>query len=124
MDRIQSTPPEGDRSYWPEHLKLECHKNYNGHVDVYGRMKWDAPATGLTTRCVSLSNGRFGHPEQNRAISVREAAAIQTFPDDFVFKGSLNSQARQVGNAVPTKLAEVFGEYLLQHWEMNTQNRN
>lgn len=117
MERIRSTPPEGDRSAWPEHLKLDCHKNYNGHVDVYGRMKWDAPATGLTTRCISLSNGRFGHPEQDRAISVREAAAIQTFPDNFVFKGSLNSQARQVGNAVPAKLAEVFGRHLLNHWE-------
>lgn len=120
MDRIQATPFEGDRSAWPEHLKLDCHKNYNGHVDVYGRMKWDAPATGLTTRCISLSNGRFGHPEQNRAISVREAAAIQTFPDNFVFKGSLNSQARQIGNAVPAKLAEVFGMHMLEHWDNRT----
>jgi len=119
LERIQSTPPEGDRSSWPERLKLNCHKNYSGHVDVYGRMKWDAPATGLTTRCISLSNGRFGHPEQNRAISVREAAALQTFPDDFIFTGSLNSQAKQVGNAVPTKLAEVFGTYMLGHWKRN-----
>lgn len=119
MERILATPPEGDRRSWPEHLRLNCHKNYNGHVDVYGRMKWDAPATGLTTRCISLSNGRFGHPEQHRAISVREAAAIQTFPDNFIFTGSLNSQAKQVGNAVPVRLAEEFGRHILNHWEIN-----
>jgi len=117
LERIKATPVGGSRADWPSYLELDCHKNYNGHVDVYGRMRWDAPATGLTTRCISLSNGRFGHPEQNRAISVREAAAIQTFPDDFVFTGSLNSQARQVGNAVPTKLAEAFGRHILEHWE-------
>lgn len=119
LERIRATPPGGDRSSWPEHLKLACHKGYDGHIDVYGRMRWNVPATGLTTRCISLSNGRFGHPEQHRAISVREAAALQTFPDDFVFVGSLNSQAKQVGNAVPTKLAEAFGRHILEHWETN-----
>ncbi len=117
LERIKATPVGGSRTDWPSYLELDCHKNYNGHVDVYGRMKWDTPATGLTTRCISLSNGRFGHPEQNRAISVREAAAIQTFPDEFVFTGSLHSQAKQVGNAVPAKLAETFGRHILEHWE-------
>lgn len=83
-------------------------------------MKWDEPATGLTTRCISLSNGRFGHPEQHRAISVREAAALQTFPDDFLFYGPLTSQARQIGNAVPVALAEVFGRHILNHMELIT----
>jgi DNA (cytosine-5)-methyltransferase 1 len=117
LARIRSTRPGEDRRSWPDHLKLACHDNYDGHVDVYGRMKWTTPATGLTTRCISLSNGRFGHPEQHRAISVREAAALQTFPDDFIFIGSLNSQAKQVGNAVPTKLAEAFARHILEHWE-------
>lgn len=117
LRRIKATPPEGTRADWPEELRLACHtKNgYSGHTDVYGRMKWDAPATGLTTRCISLSNGRYGHPEQHRAISVREAAALQTFPDNFEFVGSLNSQARQVGNAVPVLLAEAFGNHILNH---------
>lgn len=117
LQRIMATPPEGSRADWPVHLRLDCHiKNgYSGHTDVYGRMRWDGPATGLTTRCISLSNGRYGHPEQHRAISVREAAAIQTFPDDFQFFGSLNSQARQIGNAVPVALAQVFGVHLLEH---------
>nr|VFK21242.1 MAG: DNA (cytosine-5)-methyltransferase 1 [Candidatus Kentron sp. LPFa] len=110
LARLRNTP-EGEmrRDFWPEELQLPCYSKYGGHTDVYGRMRWDAPATGLTTRCISLSNGRFGHPKQDRAISVREAAALQTFPDDFVFSGSLNAQARQIGNAVPPLLAEIFG---------------
>ncbi|MDO8895249.1 DNA cytosine methyltransferase [Nitrosomonas sp.] len=117
LQRIKATPPEGSRADWPKKLMLACHTKtgYTGHTDVYGRMKWNEPATGLTTRCVSLSNGRFGHPDQHRAISVREAAALQTFPDDFVFHGSLNSQARQIGNAVPVLLAEAFGRHILEH---------
>ena len=119
LRRIRSTLPEGSRSDWPDELQLACHATagYTGHTDVYGRMKWDLPATGLTTRCISLSNGRYGHPEQNRAISVREAAALQTFPDEFVFSGSLNSQARQIGNAVPVLLAEAIGLHIVRHFE-------
>jgi DNA (cytosine-5)-methyltransferase 1 len=119
LRRIKATPAEGSRADWPPGLELVCHTKtgYTGHTDVYGRMKWDAPATGLTTRCISLSNGRYGHPEQHRAISVREAAALQTFPDDFTFTGSLNSQAKQIGNAVPVLLAEVFGHHILEHME-------
>lgn len=117
LERIKSTPEGGNRISWPKQLWLDCHNNgYKGHTDVYGRMKWDEPATGLTTRCISLSNGRFGHPEQNRAISVREAACLQTFPLNFIFHGSLNSMARQIGNAVPVKLAEVFGNHMLDHY--------
>lgn len=119
LKRIRSTPPEGSRADWPEELQLACHakSGYSGHTDVYGRMRWDAPATGLTTRCISLSNGRYGHPEQHRAISVREAASLQTFPDDFSFHGSLNSQARQIGNAVPVLLAQHFGQHIFEHFK-------
>ncbi len=117
LKRIMATPPEGSRADWPKELQLDCHSKsgYTGHTDVYGRMRWDAPATGLTTRCISLSNGRFGHPDQHRAISIREAAALQTFPDDFKFVGSLGSQAKQIGNAVPVLLAKKFGSQLLAH---------
>jgi len=108
--RIKNTPEGGDRRDWPKRLKIDCHENYNGHRDVYGRMKWDAPAATLTTKCISYSNGRFGHPEQDRAISVREAARLQTFPDTFLFLGSLGSCARQVGNAVPPLMAERISE--------------
>lgn len=118
---MANTHDGGDRRGWDEALQPECyrrlHKNglpHTGHTDVYGRLFWDRPATGLTTRCISLSNGRFGHPVENRAISVREAARLQTFPDDFVFCGSLNSMARQIGNAVPVRLAEVFGKAFVE----------
>lgn len=118
LKRIQTTPSEGSRSDWPTHLQLDCHtQGYQGHSDVYGRMRWNTPATGLTTRCISLSNGRFGHPEENRAISVREAACLQTFPRTYRLIGSLNSMARQVGNAVPVRLAQRFGEHVISHWD-------
>ncbi len=110
LQRIKLTPEGGDRRDWPEQLRIECHEEYTGHTDVYGRMKWDAPASTLTTRCTSYSNGRFGHPSQDRAISVREAARLQTFPDNFVFVGALQSCARQVGNAVPPLMAERISE--------------
>ena len=124
LKRIQATPHDGGgRKSWPSDsgLRLKCHtriktkdgkkkKKYTGHTDVYGRLWWDRPSTGLTTRCISYSNGRFGHPEQDRAISVREAARIQGFPDTFEFVGSLNDQAKQVGNAVPVPLAKAVGE--------------
>lgn len=116
LERITATPIGGDRRDWPEHLRLACHEKHFGHTDVYGRMVKTLPSAALTTRCISLSNGRFGHPTQNRAISVREAACIQTFPMDFVFEGSLSSVARQVGNAVPVAMAKVFGDHVMSHY--------
>ncbi|HLF43028.1 MAG TPA: DNA cytosine methyltransferase [Acidimicrobiia bacterium] len=116
LERIRATPEGGDRRDWASHLWLDCHSGtYDGHTDVYGRMSWDAPATGLTTRCVSYSNGRFGHPEQDRAISIREAACLQTFPAEFEFVGNMASMARQIGNAVPVLLAEALGRHLVGH---------
>lgn len=115
LERIKVTPEGGGHRDWPLHLRLECHKGFSGYTDVYGRMSWDAPASGLTTRCISYSNGRFGHPEQDRAISIREAACLQTFPEDFVFRGCMTSMARQIGNAVPVRLATLMGEQFLAH---------
>jgi len=115
LKRIQATPEGGGNLDWPPHLRLRCHLNKVGYSDVYGRMSWDRPAPGLTTRCISYSNGRFGHPEQDRAISVREAASLQTFPMDFVFTGNLHSMARQIGNAVPVKLATIIGHQIVRH---------
>ena len=115
LERIKATPEGGGNRDWPEHLQLQCHKGFAGYSDVYGRMSWDAPASGLTTRCTSYSNGRFGHPEQDRAISVREAACLQTFPQNFVFQGSMASMSRQIGNAVPVRLAEMVGHRFIEH---------
>ena len=115
LARVKATPEGGGHRDWPDHLRLKCHKDFSGYTDVYGRMSWDAPASGLTTRCISYSNGRFGHPEQNRAISVREAACLQTFPENFMFEGSMTSMAKQIGNAVPVRLATLVGQRLIEH---------
>ena len=116
MERLRNTPHDGgDRRVWPEHLPLECHKkNYEGHTDVYGRMAWNAPAPTLTGRCHSISNGRYGHPTQDRAISLREAAALQSYPDGYVFLGCNTHIALQIGNSVPVRLAEELGKQILQ----------
>ncbi len=116
LKRIRATPEGGGNRDWlEEDLRLECHKKATGYTDAYGRMSWDRPASGLTTRCISYSNGRFGHPEQDRAISVREAACLQTFPMDFRFSGNLSSMARQIGNAVPVRLTTVVGRHVAKH---------
>lgn len=115
LERIEATPEGGGNRDWPEDLRLQCHKGFSGYSDVYGRMSWDAPASGLTTRCTSYSNGRFGHPEQDRALSIREAACLQTFPEDFILEGSMASMARQIGNAVPVRLAKLTGYKFIEH---------
>jgi len=125
MERIKASAHDGGgRSNWPKELWPECYirekedgTTHSGHSDCYGRMWWHKPATGLTTRCISYSNGRFGHPEQDRAISIREAARLQGFDDDFEFTGNLNSMARQIGNAVPVDLALAMGRHFIAHLE-------
>ena len=114
--RIESTPRDGgSRTSWPASLRLDCHNvAHRGHTDVYGRMYWDRPAPTLTGRCISLSNGRYGHPEQNRAISLREAAALQSFPEDYKFFGKTTKIAMHIGNAVPVMLAEKLGRHILE----------
>ena len=116
LRRIQATKPGSTRTRWPADLVLNCHEDHSGHTDVYGRMAKDQPSAALTTRCISLSNGRFGHPTQHRAISVREAACLQTFPMNFEFFGGMVSMSRQVGNAVPVTMARVFGEAIRLHY--------
>ncbi len=114
--RIQKCPHDGgDRRSWNKALMLNCHSNgHNGYTDVYGRMWWDKPAPALTCKCISLSNGRYGHPVQNRAIGLREAAALQGYPNNYVFYSSSRGHlAQQIGNSVPIALAEAFGAHLL-----------
>lgn len=128
MQRIVATPHDGGgRMDWPPNLMLECHTNgHNGHTDVYGRMSWNSVSPTLTSKCFSISNGRFGHPEQNRAISLREAAALQSFDDTYVFEGSIQEIGKQIGNAVPVLLAQRIGERLLEAHNvyMNLQRNN
>lgn len=116
IKRLQNTPHDGgSRTSWSEDLILDCHSNgHKGHTDVYGRMFWDKPSPTLTCKCQSISNGRYGHPEQDRGISLREAAALQSFPDDYIFYGSNTSIAAQIGNAVPVQLGKVMGEHFIK----------
>jgi DNA (cytosine-5)-methyltransferase 1 len=117
LRRIRRTPKSGgDRSAWRDDKSLQVNA-YRGRNnifrDVYGRMYWERPAPTITTRFNSLSNGRFGHPSEDRAISIREGATLQTFPKDFVFHGSaITDLARQIGNAVPPELARRIGCHL------------
>ncbi len=129
LERIKHTGINGRRD-WPAKLLPNCYsktnngEQYNGHSDCYTRLAWDESATGLTTRCISYSNGRFGHPEQDRAITVREAARLQGFPNSFIFSGSLTSMARQIGNAVPVPVAKAFGRHLIKHVKTSLDSEN
>ncbi|BBJ43388.1 hypothetical protein SSPO_061060 [Streptomyces antimycoticus] len=109
--RIEAIPVGGGRFDLPEEHQLDCHKRLGTkHATAsYGRIKWDAPAPTMTTRCTTPACGTFVHPEQNRGITLREAAALQTFPSDYDFEGDYGSIERQIGNAVPVRMASVLG---------------
>lgn len=114
LERIRALKAGQGREDLPEHLQLPCHTKNNGHrhLDVYGRMSWDDPSFTLTARFDSFSRGKFGHPIMDRTITLREGARIQTFPDWFVFEGTKVEVARQIGNAVPPKLAEAIASQI------------
>lgn len=116
-ERISHVPPGGGRSDIPEHLRLPCHSvsvEVAGHRGVYGRLDWDKPAGTITTKCNSFTRGRFAHPTENRNISMREAARLQSFPDTFVFEGGKVDVAHQIGNAVPPDLAYGIASDILK----------
>ncbi|MBN1805978.1 MAG: DNA cytosine methyltransferase [Sedimentisphaerales bacterium] len=100
---FKSTPKNGG-SRSQSKRQLPCHKNHNGHKDVYGRIDPKKPGPTITTGCVNPSKGRFLHPTKNHGITVRHAARFQSFPDDFIFSGGLMASSVQVGNAVPINL--------------------
>lgn len=107
----------GSRSCLPDNMVLDCHrkngKAFNGHKDVYGIMERDKPSPTMTGGCLFYTKGRYGHYSQDRAISIREAARLQTFPDDFQFPDSLATAALQIGNAVPVRLVEASADVFL-----------
>lgn len=127
--RIKKTPKNGgNRLSWKDDPKLQINA-YKGKddifKDVYGRMYWDKPAPTITTKFHSLSNGRFGHPEEDRALSLREGATLQTFPFNYKFKGpSIASISKQIGNAVPPELARRIGNYIFNNWKVVHFNQN
>lgn len=107
VDAFRSTPPEGG-SRRDSKRQLACHKDHDGHSDVYGRINSRQIAPTMTTACINPSKGRFVHPVEHRGISVREAARIQSFPDSFLFHGGLMAAGEQIGNAVPVLLAKTL----------------
>ncbi len=120
--RIKASTPGGTWRDWPKNLLPECYKKESGatYTSVYGRMKWDKIAPTLTTQFTTYGTGRFGHPQQNRALSLREGAILQTFPIDYKFyEKHLNitraTISRHIGNAVPVRLGEVIGESIIKH---------
>ncbi|MFT5084634.1 MAG: DNA (cytosine-5)-methyltransferase 1 [Lentisphaeria bacterium] len=122
MRRIKQSKPGGTWRDWDDELVAECHKKLTGATfpSVYGRMIWGKPAPTITTQCFGYGNGRFGHPVQNRAISLREAAIFQTFPETYKFipkgdKPRFSTLGRLIGNAVPVRLGEVIAESFFLH---------
>jgi DNA (cytosine-5)-methyltransferase 1 len=125
--RIQATPHNGGSAKeWEKDLLPDCYTRESGNsyqCTVYGRMRWDEPSPTMTTQFLSLGTGRYGHPEQDRAISLREAARFQTFPDTYVFmepeKFSKTVVAKHIGNAVPVKLGQAIAISIKQHLQQH-----
>lgn len=117
LKRIQAVKPGEGRDSLPMDLRAECHKKDSsiiGYPNVYGRMEWDDVSPTITARFDSFTRGKFGHPEDDRTISLREGALLQTFPMDYVFTGNKVDVARQVGNAVPPVMAEAIGKSIIE----------
>jgi DNA (cytosine-5)-methyltransferase 1 len=122
LKRIRSSKPNGTWNDWDEQLRLDCHKKETGasYKSVYGRMAWDEPSPTITTQFYNYGTGRFGHPEQDRALTIREASLLQTFPPDYDFyqnpdEITFNRLGVHIGNAVPVKLGEIIGKSILKH---------
>ena len=114
--RMEHVPPGGNRTDIPRELLPDCWIDKEGGTDLFGRLAWDEPSVTIRTEFYKPEKGRYLHPTENRSITVREAARLQTFPDDFGFCGtSRNDIASQIGNAVPPKLAYHLGEAIMAH---------
>jgi len=121
LRRIRASKPGGTWRDWPNELRAACHRKPSGktYSGVYARMTWDNPSPTMTTQCYGYGNGRFGHPDQDRAISLREAAILQSFPPNYRFlpekeAPSMKEVGRWIGNAVPVKLGEAIGKQIAQ----------
>ena len=122
MKRMKASKPGGSWKDWPEELVTECHRAKTGrnYRSVYGRMRGDRPSPTITTQFYGFGNGRFGHPTQHRALSIREGAVLQGFPVDYEFlpedeKMHISSLGRMIGNAVPVTLAQRIAETVRAH---------
>jgi DNA (cytosine-5)-methyltransferase 1 len=130
LDRIRQSKPAGTWREWPKSMQAACHKADSGktYPSVYGRMSWDKPSPTITTQFYGFGNGRFGHPKQDRAITLREGAILQSFPIDFQFAPSgarvnFRSIGKLIGNAVPPKLGLAIGQAIVAHISRTKPNR-
>ena len=128
LKRIQAAKEGGSWRDWGEELISDCHKvkTGRGYVAVYGRMQWDAPSPTITTQFFGFGNGRFGHPEQDRGISLREGAILQSFPSDYAFLEpgapvQFKKLGRMIGNAVPVLLARAIARSIRSHLAEHAQ---
>lgn len=115
VETFKSTPPNGGSRHQSNRV-LACHQGHSGHSDVYGRIDPSKPSPTMTTACINPSKGRFVHPTLHHGITARQAARLQTFPDEFVFEGGLMAAGVQIGNAVPVELARSLCAHLLQQF--------
>lgn len=122
LKRIRASRPGGSWTEWDEELVAPCHRirSGRGYTSVYGRMRADEPSPTITTQFFGFGNGRFGHPEQDRALSLREGAILQSFPRDYRFsapgeKIQFKAVGRMIGNAVPVLLGQVIGRSIASH---------
>lgn len=125
--RILQSVPNGTWRDWDPKILPNCYRKESGqtYTSVYGRMSWDSISPTITTQFFNYGSGRFGHPEQNRGLSLREGALLQTFPEDYDFGEniSLSKIGRHIGNAVPPRLGAVIGEAIISHVEKQNGNK-
>lgn len=121
LKRMRVSKPGGTWRDWPEDLLAPCHRKQSGATfgSFYGRMKFDTPSPTITTQSSNFGSGRFGHPEQDRTITLREAAMLQGFPRDYKFvpndsKVSMQNVGRLIGNAVPPPFGYAIGVEILK----------
>lgn len=129
LRRIRAATPGGSWKTWQKDLIADCHKEESGstYISVYGRMTWDAPSPTITTQFFGFGNGRFGHPSQDRAISLREGAILQSFPPDYRFVGdaevvSFKRMGKLIGNAVPVLLGRAIARSIRAHLQEVTEH--
>lgn len=122
LRRIRASLPGGTWRDWPEDLRCTCHQRESGrtYTSVYGRLRWNQIGPTITTQFYCYGTGRHGHPEQDRALSLREGALLQSFPPEYNFIDpdrdfSFRDIARHIGNAVPVRLGEIIGESIINH---------
>ncbi|HEV2298001.1 MAG TPA: DNA cytosine methyltransferase [Candidatus Acidoferrales bacterium] len=122
LRRILASKPGGSWRDWPRHLKAKCHRAETGksYPSVYGRMEWEKPSPTITTEFYGFGSGRFGHPRQHRALSLREGAILQSFPRWYKFAQeeshyNLKRMGKLIGNAVPVRLGTAIGKTITKH---------